>query len=360
VTGAGRFEADYFDGATSARHRVEVVLKEGSLLVRGAQVLREYAASDARVQPRVGALPVRILLPEGAVLIAEADAVASVLPLPRATGLAHALESHLGVVLASIAGLVVAGWFGYRDAVPWLAREVAFRLPPALETEIAEQGLKAMDRLALKPSAMDPARQARLRAGLAQLASGLGPAARAPRLEFRDGGWIGANAFALPGGVIVMTDQLGALLDDEHVQAVFAHELGHLEYRHGTRSMLQDSIVGLASMALLGDASSVANLAATLPTVLVHTGYSRDFEREADGFAFALLKRTGRSPRLLGQALSTLEKARDAGARDCPAPSDSSSPPRDKPPPRQPVEIGYLSTHPATQERIRAAEEASR
>lgn len=360
MTRAGRFDADYFDGRSSARHRVEVVVHGASLLVQSGQVLREYALADARVQPRVGTLPVRILLPEGAVLVADADAVAGVLALPRAAGLAHALESHLGVVLASLAGLVVAGWFGYRDGVPWLAREVALRLPPALETQIAEQGLETLDRVAFKPSKMDPARRSRLRAALAQLAAGLGPAARAPRLEFRDGGWIGANAFALPGGVVVMTDQLGALLDDDHVQAVFAHELGHLEYRHGTRNMLQDSIVGLASMALLGDASSVASLAATLPTVLVHTGYSRDFEREADAFAFALLKRTGRSPRLLGQALSALEKARDAGAQECPAPSDGSSPPRDKPPRPQPVEIGYLSTHPATEERIRAAEEASR
>jgi Zn-dependent protease with chaperone function len=44
----------------------------------------------------------------------------------------------------------------------------------------------------------------------------------------------------------------------------------------------------------------------------------------ADGFAFTLLKRTSRSPRLLGEALAA------------------------------------LSTHPPTAERIRAAEEASR
>ncbi len=354
------FSADYYDGHSSARHRVEVVVHGASLIVRGGDVLREYALADARVQPRVGELPLRIALPEGALLVAEAAAVAQAFPLPRATGIAHALESHLGVVVASMAGLVVAGWFGYTAGVPWLARQIAFHLSPALEAQIATQGMNTLDRYVFKPSKMDAERRSRLRLKYAELASGLGPAARDSHLEFRNGGWIGANAFAMPGGVVVVTDQLGAIVDDEHMLAVLAHELGHLEYRHGTRNMLQDSIVGLVSMALYGDAHAVAGLAATLPTVMLHTGYSRDFEREADQFAFRLLKSTGRQPRLLGEALARLERARDADPEDCPAPADGKAPKRDQRATRPRMEVGYLSTHPATEERIRAAEQASR
>jgi Zn-dependent protease with chaperone function len=358
---SGAFAADYYDGRDSTRHRVEVVVSGASLLVRGADVLREHAVSEARVQPRVGSLPVRIALPDGAILLADADAVAAALPLPRAAGLAHRLESHLGVVLASIAGVVVAGWFGYRDGVPWLAGKLADHIPPALESQIAEEGMKNLDRVVLRPTAMDAGRQARLRAAFAKLEAGLDPAARNAHLEFRDGGWIGANAFAIPGGAVVLTDQLAALLDDEHILAVLAHELGHLHYRHGTRNLLQDSIVGLGSMALFGDATSVSHVAAALPTMLLHTGYSRDFEREADAFAFGLLKRTGRSPRLLGEALASLEKARNrpaAASAECKVPGA----PRDEERPRYPDSsgLGYLSTHPATEERIRAAEAAAR
>jgi hypothetical protein len=275
------------------------------------------------------------------VLVAEADAVAAAMPLPRAAGVAHRLESHLGIVLGSLVGLAVAGWFGYRDGVPWLARRVAERLPPAIESQIAVEGLKSLDSFVLKPSALDPFRQAGLRAAFATLSRDLGPATRNARLEFRNGGWIGANAFALPGGIVVMTDQLASLLDDEHVAAVLAHELGHLQFRHGTRTILQDSILGLAGMALFGDASAVANVAATVPAALLHTGYSRDFEREADGFAFGLLRASGRSPRLLGESLAALGKARRK---------------------RDPAGGGmdYVSTHPPTDERIQAAEDAAR
>lgn len=364
MTEGRAFDADYFDGRESALRRVRVVVNGERLLVRGGDVLREERVSEARIQPRLARLPLRITLPGGAVLIADADAVAAAMPMPPAAGLAHRLESHVGVVLGCLAGLVAAGWFGYHDGIPWLARRVAERLPPEIESQIAEEGLKSLDGLVFKRSALEPARQAHLRDAFAQLSAGLGPAARGARLEFRDGGWIGANAFALPGGVVVMTDQLASLLDDERVLAVLAHELGHLEFRHGTRNILQDSMVGLASMALFGDASAVASFAAAAPTALVHTGYSRDFEREADQFAFGLLRRTGRSPRLLGQALAALEKARDepAPAQECRAPGSPPPPEEPRRTPRYPRSDGmdYLSTHPATEERIRAAEEASR
>jgi predicted Zn-dependent protease len=99
---------------------------------------------------------------------------------------------------------------------------------------------------------------------------------------------------------------------------------------------------------VLGDVGSVASLAATVPTIMLHTAYTRDFEREADRFAFDALKADGRSPRLLGESLQRLEKARD-----------KPQPKQDADKPSRAATFGYLSTHPATEERIRAAEEAS-
>ena len=55
-------------------------------------------------------------------------------------------------------------------------------------------------------------------------------------LLFRDGGKFGANAFALPSGKIIVTDQLASLLNDEQIVGVLAHELGHVVYRHGMRA----------------------------------------------------------------------------------------------------------------------------
>jgi Zn-dependent protease with chaperone function len=123
------------------------------------------------------------------------------------------------------------------------------------------------------------------------------------------------------------------------VAAVLAHEIGHVAHRHTTRHLLQSSFMALGSVLLLGDVSAVAGLAATVPTVLLHNAYSRDFEREADRFAFDLLQRAGRSPREFAQALTRLEDAASRhGGSDVPS---------------------FVSTHPSTKERVRAARDAT-
>jgi Zn-dependent protease with chaperone function len=371
-----RFTADYFDGRSSQRRRVEVTVAGGRAVIAGPEVALEHAVGDLAVQPRLGSTPFRIVLPGGGILVTQDD-IGRVLHIPRPEGMAHRLESNLRIVLAALVGLVVAGVLGYQYGIPWLAREVAYRIPPELEADIATQGMKELDKYLFRPSTLPKERQESLRALFAEL----GAAATIPaRIEFRDGDFMGANAFALPGGVVVMTDQLERLLaeDDGRIAAVLAHEIGHLEHRHGARHILQDSIAALVAAAVLGDASGVSGLVATLPALLTHTANSRAFEREADTFAFGLLRRTGRSPRLLGEALAALEKAGEealAAAGDCKVALDD--PPPGQPAPgkdagkgatdpaaerRRPraADLGYLSTHPPTEERIRAAEEASK
>jgi Zn-dependent protease with chaperone function len=374
-----RFTADYFDGRSSLRRRVEVTVAGDRAVIVGPEVELEHAVADLVVQPRVGSTPFRIVLPGGGALVTH-DEIGRVLHVPRPAGLAHRLESNLRVVLASFAGLIVVGTLGYLHGIPWFAREVAYRLPPELESEIATQGMKELDKYLLKPTTLTKDRQNALRAMFEDLrAASTIPA----RIEFRDGAYVGANAFALPGGVVVMTDQLEHLLkqDDGRIAAVLAHEIGHLEYRHGARHILQDSIAALLATALLGDASGISGLLATLPALLTHTANSRDFEREADTFAYGLLRGTGRSPRLLGEALAALEKAQEdelaalgggckvalddppkgeTASANVPASAEGNKAPPAEKRRSSAVDLRYLSTHPPTEERIRAAEEAAK
>ncbi|HKW80192.1 MAG TPA: M48 family metalloprotease [Casimicrobiaceae bacterium] len=77
---------------------------------------------------------------------------------------------------------------------------------------------------------------------------------------------------------------------------------------------------------------------AALPSVLLRARYSRQFESEADDYAFALLKRRDFSPRIFADVLRRLQN---------------------NPPgmPDRGTILRYLGTHPATEERIRRAEE---
>ncbi len=157
------------------------------------------------------------------------------------------------------------------------------------------------------------------------------------RLEFRKGKGVGANAFALPSGIVVMTDEMVALArNDDELAAVLAHEAEHVRGRHGMRHILQNSMTVLIVSAVTGDIASISSLASTVPTVLIDAKYSRDFEREADA-AVAVYLRSRKIP---------LKRYADILAR-LQAELDKKVPGESMP------ARNYLSTHPPTEDRIK-------
>lgn len=342
---SAEFTADFFDGRTSRRHAVVVGVHDDTLAIRGNGVAFNVPRSQASVHPRIGSAPVRIGLPGGGLLVADFAAVDSSLGVPRARTLAYRLESHVAFVVIALAAIVAGGWFAYRDGIPWAAERIAERIPPKIEAELSRQSLESADSVILRPSKLPEELRADVSRGFSDLVAH-SDVPRGTRLEFRDGQFLNANAFTLPGGVIVVTDKLAEILEQKEIAAVLAHELGHVRYHHVTRLLLANSIQALFAMAVFGDVSAVGGLAATVPTVLMSSGYSRDFEREADGYAFDLLKRSGRSPRDFASALEGLRRNAQGEAAE-------------KPRFRQ-KQFGYLATHPDTEERIKAAEDAAR
>ena len=161
---------------------------------------------------------------------------------------------------------------------------------------------------------------------------------RQSRLEFRKAKGVGANAFALPNGIVVMTDEMVAVArNDDEIAAVMAHEAGHVRARHNMRHVLQNSMTVLVVSAVTGDIASISSLASTVPTLLIDARYSRDFERQADAAVAVYLKDRKiplkRYANILGRLQADLDR-------------------------KMPGETGpvknYLSTHPPTGERIKA------
>jgi predicted Zn-dependent protease len=159
-------------------------------------------------------------------------------------------------------------------------------------------------------------------------------------LVFRSGP--GPNAFALPGGIVVVTDDMVKLAQsDEQLLAVLAHEIGHVRGRHALRLLLRQSGVFVLVTALAGDAVGMTILAAALPTVLLESNYSREFEADADDYAFDVLKRHGYSPQAFADVMRRLQAAEKSSGDD-------------------ERFFRYLSSHPVTAERIERAEAAAR
>jgi Zn-dependent protease with chaperone function len=259
---------------------------------------------------------------------------------------------------------VVAGVLFFLFGLPWLADRVARAIPPEVEAPIGEQVMAMLDATALEPSALDAAQQARWQAVFDRFMANQ-PQGSRYRLAFRDMGAGVANAFAVPGGSIVFTDALleGAQHEEEFI-AVLAHELGHQVERHVMRAVLQQSAVALLVAVFTGDVSAATGVAVAVPTFLLDNHYSREFEREADAFAFRALRERGLPPEWFAVALGRIARqSADAAASDAADADDDVDDDTDDDDDgndafdAEPT-FDYASSHPATTERLAAARAA--
>jgi Zn-dependent protease with chaperone function len=332
-------QGSWFDGMTPVAIPASLHLDGHGVTLNTDRESRNYEIARLSVSPRTGHAPRFILLPDGGQFLCADGHVLD--PLPQESpseGPVAWLESRVAFALAGVAIIFALVGFGYFYGLPWAAERIVPRIPIATEVSLGKTTLAWLDdHHWLRPSRLKRSRREEIRTSFDELRSGL-PMEQYLHLKFRDAPFIGANAFALPGGTIVITDQMVAETRNlAEVEAVLGHEIGHVEHRHAMRSLLQNSAVALVAATLTGDAASLSTAVAGLPVVLARTRYSREFESEADEYDFALLKKHGVSPMafaILMQRLSA-KTGKNDGA------------------------LAFLSTHPVTAERIRRAEEAA-
>ncbi len=327
----------FYDGRTPVGESASLTRFGGTVQVVRAGLTAEYPVDRLRVSPRVGAADRFIALPDGGQLQCPDSPLLDALPQEGKTeGAVAWLERRWHVALLSVALSAAGVGTAYLYALPRLARHLAGRVPVEYDVQLGKQAMSWLDGKELAPSELDRRTRDQLTAGFRSLVRGL-PLQNHYRLEFRKARSMGANAFALPGGTIVVTDELVRLAArKEEVLAVLAHEIGHVEGRHALRQVLQSSAAAAMLVALTADVSSLSVAAADLPAVLATTRYSRQLETEADEFGLALLARHDLSPEHLASMLERLRKGGDPNA------------------------LRFLSTHPVTDERIARARAAAR
>lgn len=333
---APRLAADWFDGRSARARPVEAWI-DGATLHFGDQ---RTPLSGLTWPERQRHGQRQILLPDGGLLsFADAgtfDAWAQT--SGRGDSVVVRWQQSWRLALLALVLLVGALAAGYRWGLPWAVDAAVAVLPAATERSLGERVLQGLDAEWLQPSRLPAARQLAWRqrwdAMLAK-ARAAGTPAVPERFEihFRDGGKaLGPNAFALPGGDIVVTDALLELLADEPdaVLTVLAHELGHVQHRHGLRMMLHAGAISIVASVIIGDFST---LLAAAPAMLAGNAYSRDNERQADFYARELARAGGADASRMAVFFERIAEQRK-GVDD------------------HPMAIA-ISTHPADAERIR-------
>ena len=288
-----RLTGRYYDGRRAACDDATVALQAGQL-VASPPVFAPVALADVRIASRLGRVPRAVRLPNGGVFETADHEVLDRWQRESGLGrnLAHRLESSLPAVLASLMLLAVVFAAATFWGVPQFARLAAERLPPEVLADAGRHAFEQMDRIVFDASTLDVTRRTKMVVLFASLAPADGPLEY--RLEFRDGGALGANAFALPDGTIVVTDQLVAVTTDlDEIAAVLLHEIGHVEGRHSARLVLSHAGLAALTFAVFGDVSAAGALVVALPNLLMESSYSRDMEWDADSYALARMEETG-------------------------------------------------------------------
>ena len=322
-------EASYFDGKRTLRHPVSVMLSKGRLRVIGHELDGNFDASKVRISPRIANTPRWLYLPDGgACVLADnefVDRITRERPLARTL---HKWESRPAYAALAVVLVMAVLWLLIDRGLP-AAAFVAERIPQSVEAALGREALAGLDRSLLAASKLSEARQEALRSKFVEMAKA-GGAPSTLRLEFRASPVIGPNAFALPAGILVMTDELANLAkNDKEILAVLAHEIGHAHHRHGMRGLLEGSAIALVIAGITGDIGSTTSLAAATPTLLLQMKFTRDYEREADQYALAMLQRAGVEPYHFAAILGRLDAKSSKGG----------------------VFPSFLSSHPPTAER---------
>ncbi|HEY3077507.1 MAG TPA: M48 family metallopeptidase, partial [Burkholderiales bacterium] len=267
------FDATYYDGRSARRRAVRVSVLDGRLRVVGGDVDVDVTLEEIETDAPIPGAPRILRLPGGAQLRAEAAAVAALFARrnPVET-LVERLESRWPYALGALVLLVAFAWWFVARGLPFAAEKIAAHIPARAEAAIGEQALSAIDGRICAPSALSAGQQEALQRNFGRMTAGLNDG-HEYRLLLRSCPRMGSNAFALPGGSIILTDQLVHLGGSEDgISGVLAHEIGHVRERHGLRTLLQGAGLLALITTLAGDAAAITSLAVTLPTVLLQSG----------------------------------------------------------------------------------------
>lgn len=334
---ARTFTGHYLDGRTAARRRAAVTVAAGVVhaslddgtsvswpLAEVRQTQGAYAGEPVRLE-RGGPAPEALVVDDPTFLTALRAAAPARRRFhdPRRRPARRWLTA-----LAALAILVVGAGLYFRG-IPVMASVMAAALPLSWEERL---GQTVVGHLAPpERRCADPERLAALTTIVERLMAAAPGTPYRIRLTVLDHPAV--NALAAPGGhVIVLRGLLERTRTPEELAGVLAHEIQHVVRRHTTRALFAHVSMGVLVAAVAGDLSGLAVFGLEGARVLGSLRYSREAEEEADARGLGMLLAAGVDPRGMLDFFETLRRREG----------------------QVPEVLRYLSSHPATEDRVAA------
>jgi beta-barrel assembly-enhancing protease len=278
-----RYPAEFLDGWSLASHVVSVEVAADGLRVRNGE--ERLLASWARDGLVCDAMQAGVLhvshrdAPHETLVVSDPALEACIYALrPPTVEAVPGGKRRLRYALTCLGILLGLGAGAYL-AVPGLSRLIARRIPLAKERALGAQLELVLD----SSTCLNPAAQP----VLDQLVRRLG----GQQFQVRVMKDATPNAFALPGGIILVTDRLLKEAESpDEVAGVLAHEIEHIAQRHILAGLVRDTILtGLWSITV-GDYAGLLVLDPSTAYHIANLEFSRADEAAADAGALQRLR----------------------------------------------------------------------
>lgn len=307
------FTGIYFDGRAAAAHQIHLIVKVRAIQLLGHGIDLLVPITQVRFNEPFAHAPGVLDLGNGAHCEFHDNQKILQKALRYRPTRVERWQTRWQAALVAILIMIGLLFSAYHWGIPKLAAIAVVKIPASTETTLGAEMMPVLDKSLFKPSALPENRKQQVR----EIFDNIKP--EHPRLPmhllFRSSPQMGPNAVALPGGSIVVTDQMVAALAPKdgdltgtpalELAGVLAHEIGHIELRHTLRALLANSAVTVLTATLFGDFSA---LVTAIPVILIGSDYSRDMESEADAYAVQLLEQHHISPGYMADVFELLHK----------------------------------------------------
>ena len=362
----------WYPAGSSERHHASLLLDRNKYRLQRDDVDQNVRpitglAAELKTSQRVGNIPRKITFNDHSIFeTQDNDKIDQWIDLSGTRlefgAVLHEIESKWRWIVPALVIVILIGFAGANWGLPWSSQALARTIPDGVVKKVSSRTMSVLDQLFFEPSQISAARRGVLETrfyALTQSLSWKKNQAAEFKLHFRKLGV--ANAFALPSGDIIISDELLALTENQNqVDAVLLHEVGHVVNNHGLQQIIRSSMVSFVVAMISGDPSGLEEVFVALPTFMLHSHYSREHEVEADLFALETMIEKGINPVHFAEALEKLDpnlpktqqEYSDQDEKLKPA-SPQASPQAN--PQANPVDesvLDYFSSHPPTSDRI--------
>jgi hypothetical protein len=282
---ARSWRAEFSDGHSAVTHAVVVAFEQERLTITGAALgapLASWGIASATLDElQEGVAFVHSSEQRFAVLsVRDPELLSELRARARQAQRLPGGQNRRAYAAACLALITMLGG-GFYWSVPHLSRWIAQRVPVEYERELGAAMLPVL--------ASRYCDSAEALAALSALKTRLDPSDQvSAELHIIDANMV--NAFALPGGIVVLTKGLLEKAESaDEVAGVLAHELEHVRQRHVLSHMLRSSLLSAAWSVAVGDYAGLMLLDPTTAFEIANLRHSRDDEAQADSGAMLRL-----------------------------------------------------------------------